>query len=90
MAKLATSLAALVALVPFVQAQLNDLAVGAGLLYFGTATDNPELVNDQPYVELLSDKSEFGAITPGNSMKWVCLWVLWGFFEVHSVDIGNR
>lgn len=71
MAKLATSLAALVALVPFVQAQLNDLAVAAGLLYFGSATDNGEL-SDAPYLEILSDTSEFGSITPGNSMKWVC------------------
>jgi hypothetical protein len=35
--------------------------------YFGSATDNGEL-NDSAYTSVLS--SEFGMITPGNSMKW--------------------
>jgi len=35
----------------------------------GTATDNPELT-DLPYLAILSNFSEFGAITPGNSLKW--------------------
>ncbi|WP_433179416.1 endo-1,4-beta-xylanase [Actinoallomurus sp. CA-150999] len=46
---------------------LNQLAQAQGR-YFGSATDNPEL-SDTPYTEILGS-SEFGAITPGNSMKW--------------------
>ncbi|CAZ84788.1 unnamed protein product [Tuber melanosporum] len=38
-------------------------------LYFGSATDNPELTDAQ-YCTLLSNTKEFGQITPGNSMKW--------------------
>ena len=51
-------------------AQLNDVAQSAGKLYLGSATDNPELT-DTAYVAILSNSSEFGQITPGNSMKWV-------------------
>lgn len=46
---------------------LRQLAVAKGKLYFGSATDNPELT-DAPYTAILG--SEFGQITPGNSMKW--------------------
>lgn len=49
---------------------LNTVAKAAGKLYFGSATDNPELT-DAPYVAILSNTSEFGQITPGNTMKWV-------------------
>ncbi|KAH9847489.1 glycoside hydrolase superfamily [Lenzites betulinus] len=51
---------------------LHSLAKAAGKLYFGSATDNPELT-DTAYVAKLSDNMEFGQITPGNSMKWVCI-----------------
>ncbi|KAI0034220.1 endo-1,4-beta xylanase [Vararia minispora EC-137] len=50
-------------------AKLHLLAQAAGKLYFGSATDNPEL-SDPTYVNLLSDSAMFGQITPGNSMKW--------------------
>ncbi|KAJ6499807.1 endo-1,4-beta-xylanase A precursor [Mycena vulgaris] len=40
-----------------------------GKLYFGSATDNPEL-SDAAYVATLSDNTLFGQLTPGNSMKW--------------------
>ena len=49
---------------------LNAIAQAAGLKYLGSATDNPELT-DTDYVAILSDSSEFGQLTPGNSMKWV-------------------
>ena len=49
---------------------LNTIAQAAGLKYLGSATDNPELT-DTDYVAILSDSSEFGQLTPGNSMKWV-------------------
>ncbi|KAI0034221.1 beta-1,4-endoxylanase [Vararia minispora EC-137] len=50
-------------------AKLHSLAKTAGKLYFGSATDNPELT-DTAYVGILSDNTMFGQITPGNSMKW--------------------
>ncbi|RDW62201.1 beta-xylanase-2 [Coleophoma cylindrospora] len=50
-------------------AKLNQLAKNAGKLYFGTATDNGELNNTQ-YVSILSDRREFGQLTPANGMKW--------------------
>lgn len=60
---------AAVLLLPGVSANLHELIVGAGKLYFGSATDNPEL-SDAAYVELLSNKAQFGSITPGNGQKW--------------------
>ncbi|KAK0120431.1 hypothetical protein ONS96_010647 [Cadophora gregata f. sp. sojae] len=56
-------------LLPAAYAQLNDLAVAAGLKYFGSATDNSELT-DSAYVSLLSNTSDFAQITPGNGQKW--------------------
>ncbi|KAJ3557946.1 hypothetical protein NM688_g1204 [Phlebia brevispora] len=50
-------------------ARLNLLAKSRGKLYFGTATDNPELT-DKPYTTILDDNTMFGQITPANSMKW--------------------
>ncbi len=50
---------------------LNSAALAAGKLYFGTATDNPELT-DAPYVAILQQRSMFGQITAANSMKWAC------------------
>lgn len=52
-----------------VSANLHQLAVAAGLKYFGSATDNGEL-SDTTYVSILKDKNEFGQITPGNGQKW--------------------
>ncbi len=54
--------------VPLVSAQLNKLAKEAGLLYFGTATDNDELSN-KTYFKILTDTQEFGQFTPANGMK---------------------
>ena len=61
--------AALLSIAPLAFAQLNKLAQGDGKVYFGSATDNPELT-DTAYVAILSENSEFGQITPGNSWKW--------------------
>jgi len=47
---------------------LNQLAKSQGKLYFGSATDNPELTNT-PYVDILVG-GMFGQMTPGNAMKW--------------------
>jgi endo-1,4-beta-xylanase len=71
LAALAAGITALAAFsVPLTSAQavttLQSLAAAKGR-YFGSATDNPELT-DAAYVAILG--SEFGQITPGNSMKW--------------------
>ncbi|KAG7386902.1 hypothetical protein PHYPSEUDO_015107 [Phytophthora pseudosyringae] len=47
---------------------LHELATAQGK-YMGTATDNSELT-DTFYVAALQNISDFGMITPGNSMKW--------------------
>ncbi|KAK7726724.1 hypothetical protein SLS57_003285 [Botryosphaeria dothidea] len=51
------------------EAGLNTAAQAAGLEYFGSATDNPELA-DTAYVTGLNNTADFGQITPGNSQKW--------------------
>jgi len=51
---------------------LDIAAKAAGKLYFGTATDNPEL-GDTAYTTILNNTAMFGQLTPGNSMKWVRL-----------------
>jgi endo-1,4-beta-xylanase len=50
-------------------AQLHDLAVKAGLLYFGTAVDSPSLSNAE-YYSILTNTSEFGQLVPSNGQKW--------------------
>lgn len=57
---------------PRASQELHTLAKAKGKLYFGSATDNPELT-DAPYVAILSDHNMFGQTTPTNSMKWVCV-----------------
>ena len=56
-------------ILPTAFGQLNALAKAKGLLYFGSATDNSEL-SDTQYTAILSNNSQFGQITPANSMKW--------------------
>ncbi|KAH8673717.1 family 10 glycosyl hydrolase [Xylariales sp. PMI_506] len=63
------SAAAALLAIPGASAVLNELAQAAGKVYFGTATDNPELT-DAAYVAILDDTTEFGQITPGNGQKW--------------------
>jgi endo-1,4-beta-xylanase len=65
----AAAAAAAALLLPGATANLHELMKGAGKLYFGSATDNPELP-DAAYVALLSDTAQFGSITPGNGQKW--------------------
>ena len=54
-------------------------------MYFGTATDNPELT-DTAYDAILDDGAMFGQITPGNSMKWV----RWVVVIRHTVSDDDR
>ncbi|KAI0417040.1 family 10 glycosyl hydrolase [Xylaria grammica] len=79
-----TALTALLAL-PGASAQLNKLAKAAGLLYFGSATDNGELT-DTNYVNILKDTDEFGQITPGNAQKWQYIEPSQGSFSYTSGD----
>ncbi|MCG7524823.1 endo-1,4-beta-xylanase [Streptomyces sp. OfavH-34-F] len=62
---------------------LHDLATAQGR-YFGSATDNPELP-DAAYAAKLG--SEFGQITPGNSMKWDTVEPVRGQFDFTKGDV---
>jgi endo-1,4-beta-xylanase len=53
-----------------VSAQLNDLAVRAGLKYFGTALREGAINSDSRYAAILGDKTEFGQLVPENGQKW--------------------
>ncbi|MGQ4485647.1 endo-1,4-beta-xylanase [Streptomyces sp. SAS_281] len=65
------------------QDTLHDLAAAQGK-YFGSATDNPELP-DAAYAAKLG--SEFGQITPGNSMKWDTTEPTRGQFDFTKGDV---
>ncbi|ORY54955.1 glycoside hydrolase superfamily [Pseudomassariella vexata] len=80
-----TAAAALVAL-PYASAQLNDLAKAAGLKYLGSALDNSELT-DTAYTAILSDVSEVGQITPGNTQKWQYIEPSQGTFDFTKGDV---
>ncbi|MFG2409122.1 endo-1,4-beta-xylanase [Streptomyces brevispora] len=62
---------------------LHELAAAQGK-YFGSATDNPELP-DAAYAATLG--SEFGQITPGNSMKWDTVEPAQGRFDFTKGDV---
>lgn len=63
-------LLAAMAVMPLASAQLHELAVKAGKMYFGTATDVGEL-NNTEYVKILRDKREWGQLVGSNGQK-VC------------------
>ncbi|MGW0854710.1 endo-1,4-beta-xylanase [Streptomyces sp. NPDC002690] len=65
------------------QGTLHELATAQGK-YFGSATDNPELA-DAAYAATLG--SEFGQITPGNSMKWDTTEPVQGQFNFTKGDV---
>jgi endo-1,4-beta-xylanase len=48
---------------------LHSLAVAAGKLFFGTATDTDHF-DDGPYMSIVNDTREFGLLVPENSLKW--------------------
>ncbi|CAK5284872.1 unnamed protein product, partial [Mycena citricolor] len=65
----------------------NTIAKSSGgKLYFGSATDNPELT-DTAYVAKLSDNTLFGQLTPGNSMKWDATEPSQGTFTFTAGDV---
>ncbi|KAL2826208.1 glycoside hydrolase superfamily [Aspergillus cavernicola] len=65
---------------------LDEAALAKGLLYFGSATDNPELT-DVPYLTQLSNIADFGQITPGNSQKWDTTEPTQGTFSFTKGDV---
>ena len=70
-----------------VSAGLNDLAVRAGLKYFGTALRESAISSDSTYASILSDKSEFGQLVPENGQKWDATEATRGTFTYTSGDI---
>lgn len=69
-------------------AQLNTYAKKAGLKYFGSASDIVDVkALDVTYAKILSDKKEFGQITPANGMKVFFSSCLCPYF---SIGVGNR
>ncbi|WYZ35121.1 hypothetical protein EsH8_I_001397 [Colletotrichum jinshuiense] len=51
-------------------AQLNTLAVRAGLAYFGTAVDERRTTTDTAYMAIVNNTTEFGSLVPENGQKW--------------------
>ena len=50
---------------------LDTLAKKNHKLYFGTATNNAEFINDTSYRNIIRDVRMFGQVTPAHGMKWV-------------------
>jgi GH35 family endo-1,4-beta-xylanase len=74
-------------LVPAVSAQLNDLAVRAGLKYFGTALREGAINSDTRYAAILGDTGEFGQLVPENGQKWESTQPSQGQFTYAQGDI---
>ncbi|KAK3401306.1 glycoside hydrolase superfamily [Sordaria brevicollis] len=70
-----------------VTAQLNDLAVRAGLKYFGTCASEGNVNSDTAYRNILNNKSEFGQLVPENGQKWDATEPSRGQFNYGSGDI---
>jgi len=69
-----------------VSAQLNSLAVRAGLKYFGTAVGEGQ-VNDATYRAVVNNKNEFGSLVPENGQKWQGTEPNRGSFSFGNADI---
>lgn len=50
---------------------LHSLIHARGKGYFGTATD-PKYFNETEYINIISNRNEWGQITPENSLKACC------------------
>lgn len=64
-----STLLALVGVSATATAQLHDLAVSAGLEFFGMAYGD-SITGDDAYTALASNTSEVGQLTPENGQKW--------------------
>lgn len=67
---------------------LNDLARKAGLLYFGTAIDNPNLSNKE-YTDIAYNEHNFGQVTPANGQKVRIPPSAFVFWELKSHEANN-
>ncbi|KAH6673332.1 putative endo-1,4-beta-xylanase [Halenospora varia] len=83
--------------IPLVSAQLHELAVKAGKLYFGTATDSRDIgFKNATYLKVLNDVKEFGQLTHSNGQKWFATEPAQGQFnftygeEVSSIARKNK
>ncbi|KAK3345855.1 glycoside hydrolase superfamily [Lasiosphaeria hispida] len=70
-----------------VSAQLHDLAVRAGLKYFGTAVREGSTSSDAAYMAIINNKSEFGSVVPENGQKWESTEPSRGSFSYTQGDI---
>lgn len=70
-----------------VTAQLNNLAVAAGLKYFGTCGSEGNINSDTTYRNIINNKSEFGQLVPENGQKWDATEPSRGQFSYSSGDI---
>ncbi|KAG9239506.1 glycoside hydrolase superfamily [Amylocarpus encephaloides] len=82
----ASSLFSAAVLLPQAFGQLGTLAKAKGLAYFGSATEIGELT-DTAYKAIISDNTEFGQITPGNSQKWDTTEPTQGSFSFTNGDV---
>ena len=71
-----------------VSAVLNDLAVRAGLKYFGSALGEGPFQTDSTYASLLGDTTEFGQVVPENGMKWDNTEATQGVFTYGNADVS--
>ncbi|CAL1707073.1 unnamed protein product [Somion occarium] len=65
---------------------LNTIAKQHRKLYFGSATNNVEFVNDTAYRDILQNNRMFGQITAANSMKWGSTEPFPGVFTFDDAD----
>ncbi|KAK1454468.1 glycosyl hydrolase family 10 [Colletotrichum cuscutae] len=70
-----------------VSAQLNTLAVRAGLKYFGTAVDERRTTTDAAYMAIVNNTAEFGSLVPENGQKWAYTEPTQNTFSYTSGDI---
>ena len=70
-----------------VTAQLHNLAVNAGLKYFGIAVGEGQVNSDSTYRALVNNKNEFGQLVPENGQKWDSLEPSRGNFNYNNGDI---
>ncbi|KAM7184870.1 Glycoside hydrolase superfamily [Rhypophila sp. PSN 637] len=70
-----------------VTAQLHQLAVNAGLEYFGIAVGESAVQQDSAYRNIVNDKREFGQLVPENGQKWDSTEPNQGQFNYRNADI---
>ncbi|KAK1764966.1 glycoside hydrolase superfamily [Phialemonium atrogriseum] len=70
-----------------VSAQLNNLAVGAGLKYFGVAVKEGAVNSDSAYMAIVNNKNEIGQVVAENGQKWDSTEPSQGSFSYSQGDI---